>query len=155
MRDSSNDIGGDTPAPENAVTAHVVREEPPALPMRILGLLFGLVVGAVGGFVFGFVQAFFVTPSLMAMPLQLIGTGSPFATDSDLFEAVLRGGVYVLTPGLALLFGWLGWRGRGLFTTMLTTVLAGILGLGMAVLVAIGVIDEHYHDHTRKQPTKH
>lgn len=128
----------------------VMREEPLALPMRILAVLFGLLCGAVIGFVSGFIQAFFVTPALLTLGVP-VGPGGWFANDTALFEFVLRGGVYVLTPFLALLFGWFGWRGRGFFSNMLTVVLAGILGLGMAVLVALGIIDGETQEYQTEQ----
>jgi hypothetical protein len=139
MHDYQNDVPGVSESATTPVPS-VVRAEPLALPMRILAALFGLLCGAVVGFVSGFIQAFFVTPALLALRVP-VGPGGWFADDTALFEVVLRGGVYVLTPFLALLFGWFGWRGRGFFSNMLTVVLAGILGLGMAVLVALGIID--------------
>ncbi len=122
----------------------VIRAEPLALPMRIMSAMLGLLLGAVVGFVGGFIQAFFITPALLTLGVP-VGPGGWFADDTALFEFVLRGGVYVLTPVLALLFGWFGWRGRGFFSNILTTIGAGILGLGMAALVALGFISEDDH----------
>jgi len=131
----------------------VMRAEPLALPMRLLATLFGLLVGAALGFVSGFIQAFFVTPALLALGVP-VGPGGWFADDTALFEAVLRGGVYVLTPSLALVVGWFGWRGRGFLSNVLTVVLSGILGLGLAVLVALGFIDGETQEHgTRRKRT--
>jgi hypothetical protein len=118
----------------------VIRAEPLTLPMRIMSAIFGLLFGTVVGFVGGFIQAFFVTPALLTLGVP-VGPAGWFANDTALFEVVLRGGVYVLTPSLALLFGWFGWRGRGFFSNMLNVILSGILGLGLAVLVALGFID--------------
>jgi hypothetical protein len=131
----------------------VMREEPLALPMRLMSAIFGLLVGAVMGFGFGFIQAFFVTPALLTLGVP-VGPGGWFADDTVLFEFVLRGGVYVLTPLLALLSGWFGWRGRGFFSNVLTVVLSGILGLGMAVLVALGMIDGDTQEYQTGQKRK-
>jgi hypothetical protein len=127
-----------------------IREEPLALPMRILAAFSGLLSGALSGFVAGFIQAFFVTPALLVLGVP-VGPGGWFADDTALFEVVLRGGVYILAPLIALLFGWFGWRGRGFFSNVLTVVLSGILGLGLATLVALGFIDGDHDQMGRKR----
>jgi hypothetical protein len=149
MHDYQNDVPGVSESATTPVPS-VVRAEPLALPMRILAALFGLLCGAVVGFVSGFIQAFFVTPALLALRVP-VGPGGWFADDTALFEVVLRGGVYVLTPFLALLSGWFGWRGRGFFSNMLTVVQVGILGLVMAALVALGIIDGETQEYQTEQ----
>jgi hypothetical protein len=137
-------------ADDPSAAPQVMREEPLALPMRLLAALFGLLVGAAMGYVFGFIQAFFITPALLALGVP-VGPGGWFADDTALFEVVLRGGVYVLTPVLALLVGWFGWRGRSFLSNVLTVVLSGILGLSLAVLVALGLLDGETQEYGTRQ----
>ncbi len=123
----------------------VAREEPPALPIRILGLLIGIVLGAVLGFVFGFIQAFFVTPLFLSM-----GFGAN--DDAALFEGVLRWGVYILTPLFALIGGWIGWRVRGAGNAVLTMLGGMVLSLWLAI---VGIFHdpevESYGDSKKKR----